>query len=102
MISYEPTYTNYYSTDYDSTCSYIYPTKMVIIEIDNPYPFLDEKEKDPEYYAWKAEIIRDLARLSRNPMSPAVFYLVFHRPFLIRRRILRCNRHGIGLRMGIK
>lgn len=45
------------------------------------------------------EELRDLARMAREPILPVTFYLVFMRPFLARRRILRCNRHGVGLHM---
>jgi len=86
-------------SDYDESCVAIWitPTDLKVREIEGK-----EKEEDFEYYAWKAEEIRVLARLSRGPILPAFFFLVFLKPYLIRRKILRCNRHGIGLHMGKK
>jgi hypothetical protein len=42
--------------------------------------------------------IRRLAKIARKPINPHTYYLVSINPFLVR-RLCRCNRHGIGLRM---
>jgi len=44
------------------------------------------------------EQLKQLAKLSRAPMLPHTFYLAFVRPFFCR-KMCRCNRHGIGLRI---
>ena len=73
-----------------------------VFVIEKPYPTqeYEEKEEDLMYYTWKAEMIREPVGLSRGPILPAFFFLVFMRLYLIRRKVLRCNRHGVGLHMG--
>ena len=44
------------------------------------------------------EQLKQLAKLSRVPMLPHTFCLAFVKPH-IQRKMCRCNRHGIGLRI---
>ena len=85
-----PTATTYYISDSDN---------CVEVEAHNPYEEL-EKAKQRAFFYWLhyewLEELRFLGRLARAP--PPAFYLVIIMP-MIRYRILRCNRHGLGLRI---
>lgn len=70
------------------------------IETQTEDAFEEYKRQIAEYEKSLARwlYIRHLAKLSRAPMLPHVFFLVFIPPLLCR-KMLRCNRHGIGLRI---
>jgi hypothetical protein len=70
------------------------------VETQTEDAFEEYKRQIAEYEKSLARwlYIRHLAKLSRAPMLPHVFFLVFIPPLLCR-KMLRCNRHGIGLRI---
>jgi len=70
------------------------------VETQTEDAFEEYKRQIAEYEKYLARqlYIQQLAKLSRAPMLPHAFCLVFIQPF-IRRRMCRCNRHGIGLRI---
>ena len=110
--------TAYYSNSITTTSDYTYDS-TASGNYERCYEYEDEDEDDlfyiptislndfnvlnQDFYTElkrfdNAKRLKQLAKLSRPPMLPHTFCLAFVKP-LIKRKICRCNRHGIGLRI---
>jgi len=100
MIAYssDTTYTGTYSSGpYDNDVAVFYSAA------DAFHDFAEEMKKllALRYQSWYRFTFWFDIRLGREPISPPKFFLAFAKPFLVY-RMMRCNRHGIGLRTRIK